>query len=86
MKNVTLERLMIRSIRAFQEKMAQIGRNAEIRNISTQGGTGSKETGWKDATFKIDYVKNEKYHECYISVTQNVLNEYVYEEGEPSKE
>ena len=82
MKNVTLERLMIRSIRAFQEKMVQIGRNAEIRNISTQEGTGSKETGWKDATFKIDYVENEKYHECYISVTQSVPEGYVYEEGD----
>ena len=86
MKNVTLERLMIRSIRAFQEKMAQIGRNAEIRNISTQEGTGSKETGWKDATFKIDYVYNNEYRECYIRVTDNVFNGYVYEEGEPSKE
>lgn len=86
MKNTTLERLMIRAIRAFQEKMYSLGRNAEIRNISTQEGTGSKATGWKDATFKIDYVENEVYHECYISVTQNVLEGYVYEEGEPSKE
>ena len=82
MKNTTLERLMIRAIRAFQEKMYSLGRNAEIRNISTQGGTGSKATGWKDATFKIDYVYNNEYRECYISVTQNVLNGYVYEEGD----
>ena len=86
MKNTTLERLMIRAIRAFQEKMMSTRRSAEIRNISTQEGTGSKATGWKDATFKIDYVENEVYHECYISVTQNVLEGYVYEEGEPSKE
>lgn len=82
MKNVSLERLMIRSIRAFQEKMMSTSRNAEIRNISTQEGTGSKATGWKDATFKIDYVENGEYRECYISVTQGVPEGYVYEEGE----
>ena len=47
-----------------------------------QGGTGSKATGWKDATFKIDYVENGEYRECYISVTQGVPEGYVYEEGE----
>ena len=44
MRNVSLERLMVWSIRAFQEKMMSTGRNAEIRNISTQEGTGSKAT------------------------------------------
>lgn len=81
MRNVTLERLMIRSIRAFQEKMMSTGRNAEIRNISTQEGTGSKATGWKDATFRVEYVENGEYRECYISVTQGIPEGYVYEEG-----
>lgn len=81
MKNVSLERLMIRSIRAFQEKMMSTGRNAEIRNISTQEGTGSKATGWKDATFRVEYVENGEYRECYISVTQSIPEGYVYEEG-----
>ena len=82
MKNVSLERLMIRSIRAFQEKMMSTSRNAEIRNISTQEGTGSRVMGWKDATFEIEYVENDVYHKCYISVTQTVPGGYVYEEGE----
>ena len=81
MKKTTLERLMIGAIRAFQEKMMSTRKSAEIRNIIAQEGTGSKTTGWKDATFNIDYVENEVYHECYISVTQNVLEGYVYEEG-----
>ena len=81
MKNVTLERLMIRSIRAFQEKMMSTGRNAEIRNISTQEGTGSRVMGWKDATFRVEYVENGEYRECYISVTQGIPEGYVYEEG-----
>ena len=86
MKNTTLERLMIRAVRAFQEKMMSTRRSAEIRNISAQEGTGSKATGWKDAMFKIEYVYNNEYRECYIRVTDNVFNGYVYEEGEPSKE
>lgn len=81
MKNVTLERLMVWSIRAFQEKMMSTGRNAEIRNISTQEGTGSRVMGWKDATFRVEYVENGEYRECYISVTQGIPEGYVYEEG-----
>lgn len=82
MKNVPLERLMIRAIHSFQEKMMTSGRHGEIRNIYVQEGTGSKDTGWKDATFKVEYVEREVYHECYISVTQSVPEGYVYEEGE----
>lgn len=73
MKKTTLERLMIMAIRAFQEEMMSTRRSAEIRNISAQEGTGSGATGWKDAVFKIDYVENEVYHECYIRVKQNVV-------------
>lgn len=81
MKNVPLERLMIRAIHSFQEKMMTSGRHGEIRNIYAQEGTGSKDTGWKDMTFKVEYVEREVYHECYISVTQSVPEGYVYEEG-----
>lgn len=81
MKNISLERLMIRAIRSFQEKMLSAGRRGEIRNIYAQEGTGSKDTGWKDMTFKVEYVEHEEYHECYISVTQSVPEGYVYEEG-----
>ena len=80
MKITSLERLMIRTIRAFQEKMlSECRTSAEIRNIYVQEGTGSKDTGWKDATFKVDYVEHGEYHVCYISVTQNVPQGYVYE-------
>lgn len=84
MKNpVTLERLMIRAIRSFQAKMLEQGRlYAEVRNVVTQDGTGCANAGWKDATFKIDYVERGEYHVCYISVTQSVPDGYVYEEGE----
>ena len=50
MKQVTLERLMIRAIRSFQAKMLEQGRlYAEIRNVVTQDGTGSANAGCKDA-------------------------------------
>lgn len=83
MNKTSLEKLLIRSIRAFQEKMFSTGRSGEIRNIYMQEGTGSKETGWRDLTVRIEYVENEEYHECYISVTQGVPGGpggYVYEE------
>ena len=81
MKNVPLERLMIRAIHSFQKKMMTSGRHGELRNIYAQEGTGSKDTGWKDMTFKVEYVEHGEYHECYISVTQSVPEGYVYEEG-----
>ena len=81
MKPVTLERLMIRAIRAFQEAMLKQGRlYAEIRNISTQDGTGSCNVGWTEATFRIDYTERGEYFVCYISVKQSVPDGYVYEE------
>lgn len=83
MKLVTLECLMIRAIRSFQAKMLEQGRlYAEIRNIITQDGTGCVNAGWKEATFKIDYVERGEYYVCYIGVTQSVPYGYVYEEGE----
>lgn len=78
-KGMALEALMCSAIRAFRRKSP---RGAEIRNVAVTEGTGSVETGWKDATFKIDYVERGEYHVCYISVTQSVPDGYVYEEGE----
>lgn len=80
MNKISLERLMIRAIHSFQEKMLSTGRSGEIRNIYAQEGTGSKKTGWHDLTVKIEYVENEEYHECYISVTNGIQDGYVYEE------
>ena len=81
MKPITLERFMIRAIRAFQEAMLKHGRlYAEIRNISIQDGTGSCNLGWTEATFRIGYAERGEYFVCYISVTQSVPDGYVYEE------
>lgn len=68
MKNgMALEALMCSAIRAFR---CRSPRGAEIRNVAVTDGTGSVETGWKEATFLVEYCREYggEYSSAYVSV------------------
>ena len=66
-KGMALEAIMCLAIREFRRKSP---RGAEIRNIYVQEGTGCVGTGWKEATFAIEYCKEYggEYASAYVSV------------------
>lgn len=66
-KGMVLEALMCSAIRAFRRKSP---RGAEIRSVAVTEGTGSVETGWKEATFLVEYCREYggKYASAYVSV------------------
>ena len=66
-KGMALEALMCSAIRAFRRKSP---RGAEIRSVAVTEGTGSVETGWKEATFMVEYCREYggEYAEAYVSV------------------
>lgn len=66
-KGMALEALMCSAIRAFRRKSP---RGAEIRSVAVMDGTGSAETGWKEATFLVDYCREYggEYFSAYVSV------------------
>ena len=68
MDHMTLEELMVKAIRAFKRKYKWA---AEIRSITAQEGTGSLLSGWKEATFEVEYVKVSlgEYMKAYVTVT-----------------
>ena len=66
-KGMALEALMCLAIRAFRRKSP---RGAEIRSVAVTEGTGSVETGWKEATFLVEYCREYggEYASAYVSV------------------
>ena len=66
-KGMALEALMCSAVRAFRRKSP---RGAEIRSVFAADGTGSVETGWKEATFLVDYCRGYggEYSSAYVSV------------------
>ena len=66
-KGMALEALMCSAVRAFRRKSP---RGAEIRSVAVTDGTGSVETGWKEATFLVDYCREYgcEYSSAYVSV------------------
>ena len=66
-KGMALEALMCSAIRAFRRKSP---RGAEIRSVAVTEGTGSVETGWKEATFLVDYCQEYggEYFSAYVTV------------------
>lgn len=66
-KGMALEALMCSAIRAFRRKSP---RGAEIRSVAVTEGTGSVETGWKEATFLVEYCREYggEYASAYVSV------------------
>lgn len=66
-KGMALEALMCSAIRAFRRKSPQ---GAEIRSVAVTDGTGCVETGWKEATFLVEYCREYggKYASAYVSI------------------
>ena len=66
-KGMALEALMCSAVHAFRRKSP---RGAEIRSVAVMEGTGSVETGWKEATFLVDYCREYggEYSSAYVSV------------------